>query len=111
MLAAVAYAAPASIALATCALETFDRHVSAPSAALRHLGPPAASHLTVPTSSRMPAAFRAPGALPQFPREPLVAVHPSASDRALSLVLPRIRRSPCDTRSAAMKRGGLGNVE
>ncbi len=56
----------------------------------------AASHATVSKSNHMQPAFRVPAALPQFPREPPVAVRPSASDRPLSLVLPRIRRSPCD---------------
>jgi len=40
-----------------------------------------------------------------------VAVRPSASDRPLSLVLPRIRRSPCDADSVATQRGDQGSVE
>jgi hypothetical protein len=60
---------------------------------------------------RMDVVFRVQRALPQFPREPLVAVRPSASDRPLSLVLPRIRRSPCDADSGATQRGDQGSVE
>jgi hypothetical protein len=40
-----------------------------------------------------------------------LAVDPSALGAVLSGLLPRIRRSPCDTDSAAMKRGRKGTVE
>ena len=40
-----------------------------------------------------------------------MAVDPSAEGVLLSWCLPRIRRSPCETDSAAMKRGRNGTVE
>jgi len=40
-----------------------------------------------------------------------VAVDPSALGAVSIRVLPRIRRSPCDTDSAAMKRVRKGTVE
>ena len=64
-----------------------------------------------PSRCRIEFARRCPSEshqhLPQFPREPNWLLIPR---RWVSGVLPRIRRSPCETESAAMKRGCKGTV-
>ena len=72
---------------------------------VRTVVPHGPSRCRIEFARRCPSESHQP--LPQFPREPDWLLIPR---RWVSCVLPRIRRSPCETESAAMKRGCKGTV-
>ena len=72
---------------------------------VRTVVPHGPSRCRIEFARRCPSESHQP--LPQFPREPDWLLIPR---RWVSGVLPRIRRSPCETESAATKHGCKGTV-